>query len=768
MLIKLIDLNDALFPPRYNGPYPITRGIRVEIAAMVLLCLLGVVSQLKAWKLVKNHRDRKAAARMDEEKRQSQAEFDIGRDLEDGNREDRAAWEAVYGQSNGKARQADSGVGTGSTVTPNRASTSVHEADVIISGEKKPAGNSDEKPHLPPKVTVRVASEDSIYEMPSRSVENLLSDGIEDRAESASGRRVDPSKQLTTHPNNSAIDGEEFQTETHMETPFSPPIVPLPFTIPMEEPQQMDDRSSVATFAETDHLPNRMSRKLSVSSLFQRLSTRSKRRSPVSVAAEGESMMSYNDDRASSIAATMDVGDGLLSEAGTPDLERQTPPLDIADETASSKPPRSVDTPLLTLENLNVGHLPTTETPTNNQGPTDHITDADHATQDRDQNSPVQGPNGAKTEDRLTPESRQDLEVNSIAASGTSEKRAVPASLRDQLPEGPPGIVMTYRTNEWAKHLGQADAPPPESLRRVSSSARSSPIMTEGAAPVNVHELTQTPLNAWPLPMKIDTKLDRSATSSRDSLPSQQHHQPPLPQKSSLRGSSYGKSINRTSSQTSLEQPRASRRSSAPLVNAPFVDSPIEEDVETSFPQRGNRSYTPTNTLMAKRNNKLQTRYSSTSLARTGSSGSSGSSNNGYIPANQVIENPTAAHRKSLLQRQYSRSPRPRNTPRTSASYSPYQTDSGPTSPVENNTSIASAWRSSLRNDASAERLSDQQMEARRNELLSQKRRASAGAQAAGAERMRRESQQDLGVRKGDLLERHKEAMRRMQAGVAL
>jgi len=170
-------------------------------------------------------------------------------------------------------------------------------------------------------------------------------------------------------------------------------------------------------------------------------------------------------------------------------------------------------------------------------------------------------------------------------------------------------------------------------------------------------------------------------------------------------------------------------------------------------------------TLMGQRNSKLQTRYSSTSLARTSSSNSLGSE---YTPAARVSDDPNLAYRRSHLQQQQNLPPHPKLIPRTSASYSPYHTDNGPIAPAENPETIVSAWRNSLRHDASADRLDQQKMDARRNELLNQKRRASAGAQAAGAEKTRRESQRSGGMRTGNLIDRHKEAMRRMQAGVEL
>ena len=52
------DLNDDEFPLNTNT-YRINRGMRVETAAIVALFLLGVVSQLRLWKIIKTRRERK-------------------------------------------------------------------------------------------------------------------------------------------------------------------------------------------------------------------------------------------------------------------------------------------------------------------------------------------------------------------------------------------------------------------------------------------------------------------------------------------------------------------------------------------------------------------------------------------------------------------------------------------------------------------------------------------------------------------------------------
>ena len=742
------------------------------------------MSQLKVWKIVKERRDQKAAARMDEEQRRDQAELDLGRELEESNEQERATWEAVYGgQARGKAHQVDCEAGTEATASPRKASTSVNEADNIELISMRSAGNSETKAQQPAGVTVRVA-EDSIYELPSATAENLLSTHSDNYAQSTTESLKDSSAgtQRKALSAISIVETAQSQKDTQLETLVGPSVVPLPFRVSSEDLMEEDDRSSIATFAASDHLPSRLSRRLSGSSLVRNLSRRSKRRSAVPMTAEEGLMIPHDDDQASSVAATLDdIDDGLSSEGGGLDSERQTPSLEFADKDTSSEPLISGDSMPLTFENLEGDHSQSLGRPTYIAGSFENVDDVGPILKDSENaglERTVQEESGTpKSQDSLSSEPKRAPSTRSAATSQMTQGPAVPASFRDQLPEGASKVVMAYRTNEWAKHLEQAEAPPIEALQKPSSTRNASPIMIESAAPVHVKQLQQTALTGEPAPIRINTDLelrrsqqtyhDRSASSSRDSLPSQQHHEPPVPPRSSLRRSSQGKPINRTSPQSSLHHPRDVRRSSAPLTNSPFVESPIEEGVETSFPQRGGRTPSGilTNTLMAQRNRKLQNKYSNTSLARTSSSSSQ---DTGSLLDDQSSENLTLAQRRSLLQGQPRHSSRSNLIPRTSATYLTHQPPSGPSAPGENTESMVSAWRTSLRNDSSANVLSQQQMDARRDELLNQKRRASAGAQAAGAERSSRESQRDWGLRRGDMMERHKEAMRKMQAGVDL
>lgn len=94
--LYLWSLNPDLFPLGTHT-YPLTRGIRVELAGIVLLFALGLVSQFKLWKLVQARRQKKNANRLKEEEDLEQLETDVGRRIEEDVRREKAVWEEMYG-----------------------------------------------------------------------------------------------------------------------------------------------------------------------------------------------------------------------------------------------------------------------------------------------------------------------------------------------------------------------------------------------------------------------------------------------------------------------------------------------------------------------------------------------------------------------------------------------------------------------------------------------------------------------------------------------
>src|SRR5439155_12926006 len=90
------DLNDNIFPLN-TDTYPQTRGIRVELATIIVIFILGIISQMKLWKVIKEKRAKRAQLQLRDERDLERLAEETGRRVEENNNRERAQWEAVYG-----------------------------------------------------------------------------------------------------------------------------------------------------------------------------------------------------------------------------------------------------------------------------------------------------------------------------------------------------------------------------------------------------------------------------------------------------------------------------------------------------------------------------------------------------------------------------------------------------------------------------------------------------------------------------------------------
>lgn len=786
--LYLWDLNDDLFPPHYDRPYPITRGIRVEIACIVLLFLLGIMSQMKVWKVIKDRRDRNVTAQKEEERHRDRAEENIGRKLEEGNEQERAMWEAVYGDKEyAKRQQVDSGVGTDEPSSVRKGSIgAAGTRDVRNSGSEsvemsnlEGTNNSSRRVSDDGKVmTVRVASDDEIQQAP-------LSNGLSKYVNASTVGVFPGHLQKTVYKSPSTLSVAKASADNgstkKLDVSSGPKVVPLPFNVPEPGQRNDDDVSSIATFAASDNLLARSSRRMSGNSLLRSLSKRSRSGS----LAEEELIPHYEDDRDSSVAATID---DVSTDRGSNEGDSSSPSGELFRRDKCS------------AERVMPGH----EEPTGSD-----------TRPEREQDAKGEGSNISPTEstvggnDTLEPFSKGAFagekqpgtlpKTITLPEGDRFEKSTSPeaepigksAKLTGHLPESASKVVMAYRTNEWAKHLETAEPPelPELDLNSGNHSDRTHVVGTkEIPAPLYLKELQQTPLTAEPAPIATDRsqdlRIDRQFLKSRESLTDYRGLQRSMGSLRQLPSGNMERSLSQTSlqstqskreptsstlrltpSQTSLPPSRVLRTSSSPLTKSPLIGSPIEEGVESSFPPRSTPS--PMN-LMAQRDNIMRNRPSSTALNRTSSrspqlAGSSDSlplQNDQYTALDE--DNISLSQRKSLLLQQQQQQQKQLSQYPSRASLSPQPHRSSSASNTREST--LSAWRSTLRSDLPAQQ-AVQDIEARRAEMLNEKRRSSTHQQWAALEAGRRESGIDREMRRGDLMEKHREAMRRMQAG---
>lgn len=531
------NINDNLFPFGADT-YPLTRGIRVEQAVTIIIALIGLVSQNKLWLIVKDHRARKEEERLRAEAENQEHEANVGRDVERANASERKQWEAVYGDKGpmGVHTSEDSSVGdmykerkarnsgTTTTATATRRSTidereEIEMAEIPIAEEERASDGVMElpgdQPDSPPKpktaaekvldrnadgmVTVRVAVDDIAAGSPAAEKEEeakvwLIGDDGEARLVSKAST--------------------EFRAKASTPTPN---LVSLPFRVPAEAAEAGaagdDDRSSIAAIADHDgdlletrsnaskrsSLANRLS--VGSADLFRRLSQRSLGRK-TDAAARGKSdsredLTSPVKEDNESIAANLDDSDGYSVRAVTPTDERPFSmeiKAELADdetkEKATSKRPTSEVTVSTDILNSPATDANTIKSPdaTKFKPSLDSMLTSEKTS--------------AKQVEEASP--AEDESVSKAGKSIASEADSGPLSLtKDRLPRGLSKIALSYRTNEWAKHLSNAEMPSPAELRiphEPEPELTEVKEVEEKAAPVNVDELKKTALDATPPP----------------------------------------------------------------------------------------------------------------------------------------------------------------------------------------------------------------------------------------------------------------------------
>lgn len=397
-------LNDNLFPLGADT-YPVTKGIRVEQAAVIIIFLFGVISQIKLWRIIRERRGKRDAIIAEGQRNLQEEEENVGRQVEANTKRDRKEWERIYGDGTTVSCDASHVSGEYDAEKAARHSQiysqtieleNMSESDPSQQGIDGLIAGEDEEG----KVTVRVV-EDDVPNGPIHPEYEL--------DENAGAVRT--SQRYSQQSMNSKRNSMPVAI-----TP-APDVVPLPFTVPEDEENAARTQpSSVATFADEEDDDKQSKRRSAVkrfsrgsATLLRSLSQRSQRsqrsnrpNEPINESESTEELVSpRRQDDNGSLAATMD--DESIGESRRSSLEGKRDPDAPSVMSGNSIP-----------ANLSQGHLP------------------------------------------------QSLSR----------------------------VALSYRTNEWAKHLSHADAPDLDELditKPVSPKLR-----VEKVRAVNLDELKQT------------------------------------------------------------------------------------------------------------------------------------------------------------------------------------------------------------------------------------------------------------------------------------
>ncbi|KAI9372533.1 hypothetical protein BJX61DRAFT_441254 [Aspergillus egyptiacus] len=566
-------LNDDIFPLGTNT-YPVTRYIKVELAATVIIAIMGVISQLRLWRVVRERRAKEEERLQEEQKQKDEAEAEAARKLEEENLEERMEWEAKYGnpatersasipestaglqkcdvdgehtdknEVNEKESLSDSVVsyrcsdcrarGADGTTECSDAQSQKEEpesdscADQIVDNSDSKALIGNARDDRSSDVTAIVGSESvSIYSkrlsILSRRSAKSYARTIAESQEALIGHDDASSTQgVVDETNEVGSDCHTIAAESHYQE-----MLDEEQPAQLEEKTGSDDTSepeadtesrgvqcgpeTAAARGSADPEGHQLEEKLEEEILEERALDMDRceelpaasveagsphgevqKETPAQIQAaksedtqgdpsnQGEGVRNEAKQQVETVAegTVLLQGKNALRECGEPtanDQEKES----VAEEkdSASSKPGES-----------SASSPPSGDQPAREDGQRFASTEK--------QEAPPNGKTRAKQRKQMDEEKKVPKRLD--------------AETVEQIPKHTSRVIQTYRMNEWAKHLADADMPELEPIQPSEEKQPESPAEKEEAAPVKVAELLQTPLNAQ-LPPAVETRVSNGS-----------------------------------------------------------------------------------------------------------------------------------------------------------------------------------------------------------------------------------------------------------------
>jgi hypothetical protein len=562
-----VDLNDDIFPLNTNT-YQITRGIRVESAAIILLTIFGTISQMRLWKIVKERREKKEEGRREQERDLNQLETEVGRRVEAETNRDLVAWEAAYG--NGHSRESGSSPTDSVVFTKEKSGVKVKEIERLRTEdtiEMTDLIKSQSKRQSQRRRSSRPDTQSSamVMDPSSEIIQRLDMDGNPLPTRSSAlvqEKRISSQQEIPAaedDSNYSTLEVQKPELPNHRPSPLK--VIPLPIPITQQKSFDTDDQKSTASIQESIHGQLRRS-KLS-GSLKKRLSNLRNsigsagpnspklRASRVPSISQEALVIPHDDDRASSVAATADDLDDDLSSVqwsrpatGTLELEYDDQNSDMAEESDGGSQGRNRASKLLetaipsgdlgadlsrNINGENVSREP--ESNSKEQDVNDLQSNTPNgaltpSTNPRSKSKSKRSSAVAKDKRASTASGPQDDDAASQGRKSTRSRRvsaavSVPESLNQelvaQLPAKLSAIAQIHRTNEWAKHASGADEPEIEDNESDTAESPGIRVDIGFAEAANAHEVHELPAMTSPKSIHV-IKPSIDATATQDPL----------------------------------------------------------------------------------------------------------------------------------------------------------------------------------------------------------------------------------------------------------
>ncbi|KAF1957561.1 hypothetical protein CC80DRAFT_491650 [Byssothecium circinans] len=733
------NLNPDIFP-LHTDTYPMTRGIKAELAGTIILTVFGIISQLKVWKLVKEHRLKSEAQRLERARDQELEEEERGRRIEDKFQKERMQWEATYNKG-AQVSSMESG-----TSTP-KAYSSIQEKDSVRSGSVEltqvPQDGLPQSTTKRDSVTVTVGQDDEISHIDGAG--NPLPKRPE-LAHQNTRLSIMGSPRASSEvmgPGRLSRSISERSSLKPSAPPPPPTFVPLPFKVPQQEDFQSEvsDNASISAVPDVPEeqwmVRRSISKRVSDAHSMKRASTSSPlpdRLDPV----EDFVVPHIEDDRASSVAATLDDDLSLreLSPPSSP-LEAKFDNNAISartaeDNAANQESVMGLDT---CVEESDVEEA----NPPELAGPRQSLTASTDPKSGKFRSSPA----FASSVQGDSPGLQQSQTTQPSTASSQSQPEqhdSATGSLKGALPPTLSKIAQAYRVNEWSKHLEAAEKPDLDDIEEPDSPGiqidheRPAPVSEELVQPLVKAKRNSNRVSVGVQPKEKFTRSDSNTSKT-----------------STLAGGGVSRvgaqAMNRLSGNSSLQPP-----------------SP-----RTSITKRLSSAPTPTaNTLMSQRESLIRNRTSSQSLLPQSAS------------ANNLAQGDdmTLAQRRRALQHQKPPSASQKWQKGQRVSSNPIQSpvfDSHQPKRSSNATSdqrredLLVNWRESIRQTSTAPVEAsvvtvDEQQQQRRAALMHAKRQKETEKQQRAMVAQQRESMMHNMMRSNEMLDAHRDAMRRMQS----
>jgi len=727
---------------------------------------------------VREKKAKNEAAREQEASRRDQRDSAVGKTVEAKNGRSLEQWEAVYGDKDKAHVHTDSGVGTSLDGDPKK-SASVAERK-LGSIEMNDMGGVGAK-HTSKGYQIRTGNDDDLQAERKNPQPPSNLDPEEERMwwDDYGSSRTKSNPATVRSVDHGSLNEMLLPDRTPM--PGGPAVVPLPFSPSAErgDVKPLSEHSAEQKDIANPEKPVNERRGIALNQLaFEKLNQHAPANLP-----------RIDDDRASSVAATADDARSIWRKSLAPTIPIQQGGLSLFADEFAADVPKSPRTPRTPIE--------------------DPMDDEDDEVLLRSPPLIVE-PEGS-TKPNTTDKRKRTLSTGSRArstgsvgaarnddneAASKSDDAASVQPLKGQLPESISKVAMAYRTNEWAKHIADADQPTCEEAPDVEVDEAGVQVEVgrpvETPRPLNPAALSETTPPADPIVSSRPSFRQSSSTQQLKRNPSSG----PTPVYAFSRSASQ-QSLQRHSSNNSITpQRRETRNVSTPILQQQtLLESPIEEDRAVSGPYQSTTPFVSTSNLLDERNTRLSRRTTSTSFnalagtpnlnlqAPTPEPGmtpeppttASSTSDPSHIPGE---ENLTLAERKALIEqgtisppptRRQSYNPgaptlgRVNSTNNPGLIYDSHQPRRTNTVDTVKQNAMLTQWRTSLQQGESAPRVAVAEEQARQA-MLSQRERVGHSQRRASQRRETRESMRDVGMRTGQLTNKHQEAMRKMQA----